>query len=138
MKKNLCVGLLRESREDERRTPLTPADVKWLIKNGIKVEVESSKKRAFQDRDYEKSGARIVDRFRKASLLLGIKQPKVEYIYPDAIYMFFSHTMKGEPHNLPLLKALLEKKTTLIDHEKIVDFRNFCFIYPLISRGSVR
>jgi alpha-aminoadipic semialdehyde synthase len=129
MKKKLCIGLLREPREDERRTPLTPADVKWLVKNGIKVEVESSDTRVFKDKNYERNGARVVDRFQNASLLLGIKQPKVESIYPQAIYMIFSHTMKGEPHNIPVLKALLEKKTTLIDYEKIVDSHGRRLVY---------
>ena len=44
MRKNLVVGILRESLYRwERRAPLSPADVRWLIKKGVKVEVESSK-----------------------------------------------------------------------------------------------
>ena len=51
MRKNLCVGILSETRYDERRTPLSPSYVKWLVERGVKVEVESSPRRAFMDND---------------------------------------------------------------------------------------
>lgn len=48
------IGLVREdpNRRWERRTPLTPNDVKKL--NGIKIEVESCDKRVFSDKEYER------------------------------------------------------------------------------------
>ena len=121
MRKNLCVGILRETKEWERRAPLTPRDVNWLVKKGIKLEVESSSIRVFKDREYKNSGAKIVDRFCNASLLVGIKEPQIETLYDNKIYMIFSHTIKGQFQNLPLLKAFLKKKATLVDYEKIID-----------------
>ncbi|MBL7072113.1 MAG: hypothetical protein ISS26_08125 [Candidatus Omnitrophica bacterium] len=121
MRKNLCVGILREEKDHERRAPITPKDVRWLVKKGIKVEVESSGRRVFKDSEYRRNGARIVNRFSKASLLVGIKEPNIDRLYNSSIYMLFSHTIKGQFNNMPLLKAALSKKTTLIDYEKISD-----------------
>jgi len=112
MRRNLCVGILREAKEGERRAPLTPQDVKWLVKRGVRAEVESSHTRVFKDIEYKKSGAKILDKIRNASLLLGIKEPQVEDLYDNRIYMLFSHTTKGQFYNMPLLKSLLRKKTT--------------------------
>jgi alpha-aminoadipic semialdehyde synthase len=121
MRRNLCIGILREAKESERRAPLTPQDVRWLVKRGVRTEVESSHTRVFKDIEYKKSGAKILGKVRNASLLLGIKEPQVEDLYDNRIYMLFSHTTKGQFHNMPLLKSILRKKTTLIDYEKIVD-----------------
>ncbi len=129
MRKDLCVGILKETKGHERRAPLTPQDVKWLVKKGVKVEVEASPIRIFKDKEYKRSGARIVNRFRDASLLLGIKEPEIKNLYGDAIYMVFSHTFKGQFQNMPLLKAFLEKKNTLVDYEKIVDLHGKRLVY---------
>jgi len=122
MKKNLVVGISRETHNSsERRAPLTPADVGWLIKKGVKVEVKSSKIRIFKDEQYKKAKAAVVDRFKEATLILGIKPPKVANIYKDKIYMVFSHTIKGQSASMPLLKEFTKRRVTLIDYEKITD-----------------
>ena len=41
--------------------------------------------------------------------LSGVKQPPIDNLIPDKTYMFFSHTIKAQPENMPLLDALLEK-----------------------------
>jgi len=35
--------------------------------------------------------------------------------------VFFSHTIKGQQHNMPMLEKMMEMKCTLIDYERIVD-----------------
>jgi len=129
MRKNLCVGILRETKEGERRAPLAPLDAKWLVKKGVKVEVESSPIRVFKDSEYKKSGARVLKRFVNASLLLGIKEPRPEELYKNKIYMLFSHTVKGQAHNMPLLRACLKNNVTLIDYEKVVDTHDKRLVY---------
>ncbi|MEA3489877.1 MAG: hypothetical protein U9R44_06030 [Candidatus Omnitrophota bacterium] len=122
MKKNLVIGILREEKNEwEKRTPLTPSDVRWLAEKGIKVVVESSSLRGFQDDEYREAGAKVVKTARRASVLVGIKEPKLENVLDDKIYMIFSHTAKGQSHNMPLLKKFLKKKVTLIDYEKVTD-----------------
>ena len=111
MRKPLVVGILKETKSIwERRVPLTPADVKWLIKRGIKVEVESSPFRIFKDREYKRQGAKIVNRTKQASLIVGIKEPDIKSLQPRKVYLVFSHTAKAQRHNRPLLKAFLRKK----------------------------
>ncbi|MCQ9205684.1 MAG: hypothetical protein NG737_05165 [Omnitrophica bacterium] len=129
MRKNLIVGILKETKQWEYRAPLVPSDVRWLVKLGVGVEVESSPERIFRDQEYKKSGARIVNKIQKASFLVGIKEPQVADLCPDTIYMIFSHTIKGQFKNMPLLKACLKKKIVLIDYEKIVDSRGKRLVY---------
>ena len=98
-----------------------PQDVKWLTSRGIKVEAESSQSRIFKDHEYKRAGARIVKKVKNASLLAGIKAPHMEELIPGSIYAVFSHTIKGQPYNMPLLKEILKKKITLLDYERITD-----------------
>ncbi len=120
MRKNLVVGILPESKNEwERRTPLTPKDVAWLVKKNIHVEVASSHLRVYKDSQYARSGAKIVTGFEKANLLIGIKEPSIDTLIPDSVYMVFSHTTKGQKYNQNLLTAFLKKKITLIDYEHI-------------------
>ena len=130
MRKPLVVGVLRESIEKgERRTPLTPSDVLWLKELGVDTEVQSSPIRIFKDSQYIKSKAKIVDKFKKASILVGIKQPKIGNLYNNKVYMFFSHTIKGQPENMNLLKECINKKISLIDYEKIIDIHGKRLVY---------
>jgi len=66
MNKPLTVGILREYK-GERRSALSPRDVQWLVKRGVRVEVLSCAKRIFSDRAFEKAGAEIVRQINKAN-----------------------------------------------------------------------
>lgn len=122
MRKSLTVGILKENRSGlERRASLVPQDVRWLVSRGVKVEVESSQSRIFKDSEYKRAGAKIVKKTRNAALLVGIKEPHIEELVPGAVYTIFSHTIKGQSYNMPLLKKILKNKITLLDYEKITD-----------------
>lgn len=129
MREALCIGILRETKLNEKRAPLTPLDVSWLVKRGLKVEVESSSTRIFKDVEYEKTGAKVLKKLENATFMVGIKEPRVEELYENATYMVFSHTAKGQSPNMPLLRAFLEKNITLIDYEKIVNSHGSRLIY---------
>ncbi|GAX59735.1 hypothetical protein SCALIN_C04_0223 [Candidatus Scalindua japonica] len=120
MRKSLVVGILPETKNEfERRAPLTPKDVAWLVNKNISVEVASSPLRIYKNSQYKRSGAKIVENFKKANLLIGIKEPPVDTLIPDTVYMVFSHTTKGQEYNRNLLKSFLRKRITLIDYEHI-------------------
>lgn len=121
MRKSLTVGMIREARIDEPRAPLTPQDVLWLRERRIKLEVQSSPARIFKDKEYKKCGAVIVDRFRNASLILGIKEPAPLSLINNTVYMAFSHTSKGSPSKMYILSEAIRRGVTLIDYEKIAD-----------------
>jgi len=93
----LTVGILAETKNRwERRAPLTPPDVKWLVQRQIPVEVVSSPLRVFTDDEYVRAGACVTDRIEEADLLIGIKEPPADHLLPEKTYMVFSHTAKGQ------------------------------------------
>ena len=40
---------------------------------------------------------------------------------PKVPYLYFSHTIKGQPYNMAMLKRILDEKMTLLDYEPITD-----------------
>ena len=120
--KSLVVGILPEAKNKwEKRAPLSPRDVAWLIRRDIRVEIASSRLRIFKDAQYRRAGAHVVQKLGKAKLILGIKEPPVKALIPNSIYMVFSHTAKGQIQNRELLQAFLKNRITLTDYEHITD-----------------
>ncbi|GFO42770.1 alpha-aminoadipic semialdehyde synthase, mitochondrial [Plakobranchus ocellatus] len=105
----------------ERRAPLSPNQVRRLVKSGIKVIVQPSDRRAYSMKEYSDIGAVILEDMSEASLIMGVKQVPVDCLVRDKTYAFFSHTIKAQADNMPLLDAILEKNIRLIDYEKMVD-----------------
>ena len=106
----------------ERRTPLVPDHVAVLRDEfDIEVWVQSSPIRAFSAEAYTAAGARIVDDLSSCSVIFAVKEIPRDLLKPDTTYIFFSHTIKGQAHNMPMLERLLDLRCTLIDYEKIVD-----------------
>ena len=52
--------------------------------------------------------------------MIGVKEVPIPALIPNKKYFFFSHTIKKQPYNRDLLKAILEKNIELYDHETIV------------------
>ncbi|MFT7799666.1 alpha-aminoadipic semialdehyde synthase, mitochondrial isoform X1 [Arapaima gigas] len=116
-------------REDinvwERRAPLAPRHVKELADAGHRVLVQPSNRRAIHEKYYEKAGAIIQEDISEASLIIGVKRPPEEKIFPRKTYAFFSHTIKAQEANMGLLDDILKKEVRLIDYEKMVDSNGF-------------
>ncbi|XP_055542095.1 alpha-aminoadipic semialdehyde synthase, mitochondrial [Wyeomyia smithii] len=112
-------------REDqsvwERRASFSPAMVKKLIKNGVKVIVQPSNRRAYPMQAYLNAGATVQEDISEASVIFGVKQVPVDALIPQKTYCFFSHTIKAQESNMPLLDACLEKHIRLVDYEKLMD-----------------
>uniref|UniRef100_A0A672RMY0 Alpha-aminoadipic semialdehyde synthase, mitochondrial-like n=1 Tax=Sinocyclocheilus grahami TaxID=75366 RepID=A0A672RMY0_SINGR len=71
------------------------------------------------------AGAVIQEDISEASLIIGVKRPPEEKVYPHKTYAFFSHTIKAQEANMGLLDDLLKKKIRLIDYEKMVDANGY-------------
>jgi len=114
-------------REDqsvwERRAPLSPAHVKKLVKDGARVLVQPSNRRAYPMQAYTNAGAQIKEDIGEASVIMGVKQVPVDALIPNKTYCFFSHTIKGQEANMPMLDACLEKNIRLLDYERMCDER---------------
>lgn len=135
---NGVVGILSESSSPwERRAPLTPAHCARLLllsgreklnssgdsggNGGVRrIIVQPSPKRIFHDAQYEDVGCEISDDLSECGLILGVKQPKIDMIFPNRAYAFFSHTHKAQTENMPLLDKILAERVTLYDYERIV------------------
>jgi len=113
------IGIKKETgHPNEKRVVLTPDHVKKLIdEHNINVIVQSSKKRIFCDDDYKTAGATISDDFSPCKIIFGVKEIPADELIPNKTYMFFSHTIKGQKYNMPMLKKILDNNITLIDYE---------------------
>jgi alpha-aminoadipic semialdehyde synthase len=116
------VGIRREGKSRwERRSPLAPVHVKALVERGIKVLVQPSTIRVYHDSKYQEAGAIISEDLSSCGLILGVKEVPGDQLIPEKTYMFFSHTIKAQPYNMPMLDLILSRKIRLIDYEKITD-----------------
>ena len=125
------IGLRREDKNEwERRVALTPAHVMTLVRNaGVSLQVQPSTTRAFADVDYSAAGAALVEGLGDCDVILGIKEVPTEELQAGKIYLYFSHTTKGQAYNMPMLRRLMELGCTLIDYEQITDARNKRIIF---------
>lgn len=114
------IGLIREGKlPSDNRVALTPAQCKWIHKNSntIQVVAQSSAGRCFSDREYLVAGVEVKEDISDCDILLGIKEVPAADLIEGKTYLFFSHTKKKQPHNQPLLRAILDKRINLIDYE---------------------
>lgn len=81
--------------------------------------VESSNIRVFKNADYESKGFTVTNDVSDADVMIGVKEVPIDALIPGKEYFFFSHTIKKQPYNRELLKAVLDKNITLYDHEVI-------------------
>lgn len=124
------IALRREDKNQwERRVPLTPAQVAALAQQYVNFLVQPSPIRAFPDAAYAAAGATIKEDLSTAEVVLAIKEIPPELLQPSKTYLFFSHTIKGQPHNMPMLHRLLELGCQLIDYERVVDEHNRRLIF---------
>lgn len=106
----------------ERRVAIIPKLVKKLTgEQGLKVLVEKSEKRVFTHDEFSKAGAKIVTDLTPAPVIFGVKEMPLDFFEEGKTYIFFSHVIKGQSYNMPMLKRMMEKKVNLIEYEKVVD-----------------
>ncbi|MCK4426995.1 MAG: hypothetical protein KAW16_00775, partial [candidate division Zixibacteria bacterium] len=120
---NALIGIRREDKNKwERRVPLTPEHVKELRENhSVEVWLQPSPIRIFSDEEYLKVGAKIAEDLSPCPVVLGVKEIPLHFFLPNKTYVFFSHVIKGQTYNMPMLKRMLELRCQLIDYEKVTD-----------------
>jgi alpha-aminoadipic semialdehyde synthase len=117
-----CIGVRREDKNRwERRAPVSPDHVAELVKSGMKVIVQPSNLRTYNDRTYLKAGAIIQEDLSEADLIIAVKEVPITLLIPGKTYMFFSHTIKAQPANMTMLDEIMSKKIRLMDYERITD-----------------
>lgn len=120
---NVCIGVRREDKSRwERRVPVTPDDARRLKEeHGIEVHVQPSPIRVFAGKEFTRAGALVQEDLSSCPVTFAVKEIPLELFEPGKTYVFFSHTIKGQPSNMPMLKQILELGCTLIDYEKVTD-----------------
>ena len=117
-------GIIRERKNPpDRRVVLSPEECQNVLSKFPKAEilVESSPIRVFSDKEYAEKGLPVVEHMETCEVLLGVKEVPIEALIPNKKYFFFSHTIKKQPYNRELLRAILDKNIELYDHEVITN-----------------
>ena len=118
-----AIGVIKETRPDENRTPLIPEHIEKLKSKypNLNIIVQPSKKRCFSDDEYKNKGAEINEDLSNCSIIFGVKEIDTDVLMNNKTYVFFSHTYKLNKETLnnaqgtpgmdkkELLKSVLEK-----------------------------
>lgn len=128
---SVYIGIRHEDKyKMERRAAITPGQIEKLIKqHKLEFIVQSSPKRIFSDEEYRLAGAKVENDLKKCNIIFGVKEIPLEEFEAGKTYIFFSHVIKGQPYNMPMLKKMMELGCNLIDYERIVDDQNKRLIF---------
>ena len=114
----------------DRRVVLSPQACEKISQEfpNAEILVESSNVRVFSDIKYSKLGFQVLDDVSDADVMIGVKEVPIDALIPNKKYFFFSHTIKKQPYNRKLLRAILDQNIELYDHETIVNQKGFRLI----------
>ena len=118
------IGIIREEKiPHEKRVILTPVQCKQLIElyKDLEIVVQPCEYRCFSNEEYKMQGIKVAEDLSDCDVLMGIKEVPIDKLISGTKYFFFSHTIKKQPHNREILKAIIKKNITLIDYETLTD-----------------
>ncbi len=120
----MIIGVPREIKPNENRVGVVPSGVELLVKNGHTVLVENNAGvgSGFQDDDYARVGARIVNSpaevYGEAEMIVKVKEPiKPEYdlIRPGQVLFTYFHFAASRE----LTEAIIKSKSVAIAYETV-------------------
>ncbi len=117
-------GLIRERKNPpDHRVVLSPRACQNVLKQypAAQIAAEPSPIRVYRDSEYREAGIPLETDLLSCDVLLGAKKVPIDALIPGKKYFFFSHTIKKQPYNRDLLRAILEKKIELYDHELLTN-----------------
>ncbi len=120
----ITFAIIKERKNPpDRRVVFSPEKCQEVIKQfpDAKIIVEASNVRIFPDEAYRDAGFEVLEDVSEADVMLGVKEVPNDALIPKKKYFFFSHTIKKQPYNRKLLKAMLHKNIEMFDHETIVN-----------------
>lgn len=133
----VTIGIRREDKNKwERRVPLIPGDIETLrARHDLAFVVQPSPIRVYGDEEYVAAGAEVGEDLTRAGIVVAVKEVPLELLQARTAYLFFSHTVKGQRYNMPLLQRILDVGATLIDYERIVNEQNRRLIFFSLHAG---
>ena len=119
------IGIIREGKvPPDSRVPLIPEQCAEIVRDyPVDVVVEPFPGRCFPDELYRRRAVPLSEDLSGQDVLMGVKEVPVGQLIPNKTYLFFSHTIKEQPYNRDLLRAILDKNIKLIDYEALTDER---------------
>ena len=120
------IGVPKEIKPQENRIGLTPESVKVLTSNGHEVLVENNGgfEAGFENEQYKKSGAKIVNKaediFNDSEIIVKVKEPlsnEIKMIRENQIVFTYLHLAA----NKKLTEGLIKSKSVCIAYETITD-----------------
>jgi len=104
------LGIRREDKNRwERRVPIIPKHVQELKKKyHIDTVIQPSDIRIFSNKEYMAAYAKVQENLSPSSIVFAVKEIPINLFEPGKTYVFFSHTIKGQKHNMPMLKKMME------------------------------
>ncbi len=117
-------GIIRERKyPPDRRVVLSPEACQKVLStyDKAKIVVEPSPIRVFTNEEYKEVEVEVASEMLECDVLLGVKEVPIENLIPNKKYFFFSHTIKKQPYNRKLLRAILDKNIEMYDHEVITN-----------------
>ncbi|XP_065163521.1 NAD(P) transhydrogenase, mitochondrial-like [Atheta coriaria] len=128
--KNLTIGVPKETWKNERRVAMTPVVAATLIKKGFNVNVEAGAgaEAKFRDEEYQKAGAKLVDKNAAfdTDIIVKVRQPleaEINSFKPNSTLISFLYPAQN--------KALVDQLAS----RKINAFAMDCI--PRITRAQV-
>jgi alanine dehydrogenase len=118
------IGVLKEGKiPHDKRVAFTPEQCLLIEKNfpGTHVIVQPSDWRSYTNEEYTSKGVKMSENMTDCDILFGVKEVQKQDFIPNKKYLFFSHTIKKQPHNKTLLQAVLKNNIQLIDYECLTD-----------------
>ncbi|MCL6219568.1 NAD(P)-dependent oxidoreductase [Zunongwangia pacifica] len=118
----LKFAIIREEKTPpDRRVVFSPKHLKQAKDQfpEAQFKVQQSDIRIFKDEEYKNQGFQVSEDISDCDVMIGVKEVPIKSLIPNKKYFFFSHTIKKQPYNRDLLKAILDKKIELFDHEVI-------------------
>lgn len=117
--KTVKIGLIREGKTPpDKRVPFTPLQVEEIQQRFpfVKIICQQSAIRCFKDEEYAARNAEVKEDVSECDILMGIKEVPVDSLIANKTYLFFSHTIKKQPQNQKLIKAVIKNNIRLIDY----------------------
>jgi saccharopine dehydrogenase (NAD+, L-lysine-forming) len=121
--KKTVFALLREGKVPvDTRAAFSPEQCLWLKNKYPEMDfiVQPCPFRCFTDKEYLNEGIEVKEDITSADWFIGIKEVPVKMLVAGKKYLFFSHTIKKQPHNKTMLQEILRKKITLVDYECLI------------------
>ncbi|MBD0778085.1 alanine dehydrogenase [Maribacter sp. ANRC-HE7] len=118
------IGIIQERKSPpDRRVVLSPRACQKVLSHykDAQIVVEPSPIRVFTDAEYRDAGIQVASKMQECDVLLGVKEVPIKNLIPNKKYFFFSHTIKKQPYNRNLLRAILDKNIEMYDHEVITN-----------------